>query len=236
MAEIKKLRHVAIIMDGNGRWAKKRGLQTVEGHKAGAESVKRAIEYAGKTGLEYLTLFAFSTENWKRPEEEVNALMELLYTFIEENIEEVNKEGIRIKVIGRLEQIPERTRKRLLDAIGKTSQNKKGTVVLALNYGGRAEIIDAVKKYSDDLLAGKTDKEALTEESFRNYLYDPEIPDPELMIRTSGEFRISNFLLWEISYSEIYISDVFWPDFDENEFEKAIQSYYGRERRFGERA
>jgi undecaprenyl diphosphate synthase len=235
MEEKNKLRHVAIIMDGNGRWAKDRGLEHIEGHKEGSKAVQRTIEAAKEFGIEYLTLYAFSTENWKRPKREVNGLMSLLRNFIDKNLNEIIEKGIRIKAIGRLGQIPFPTRKKLFNAIEKTKNNTKGTVVLAISYGGRAEIIDAAKKIAEDAIKGKIKPKNLDEKIFKDYLYDPEVPDPELMIRTSGEFRISNFLLWELSYSEFYISDVYWPDFDKIEFQKAIDNYYKRNRRFGGR-
>ncbi len=235
IAEENKIRHVAIIMDGNGRWAKQRGLDHIEGHKEGSEAVKRTLEAAKEFGLEYLTLYAFSTENWKRSEKEVTALMELLSSFIDEYIEEVMKHEIRIRAIGRLYQLPEKTRKKLEWAIEQTAENFGGTVVLALSYGGRAEIVDAVKNIAHDAIDGKILPDKIDEKSFQQYLYAPDIPDPDLMIRTSGECRISNFLLWELSYSEIYISEVMWPDFNKEEFKKAIEDYSRRDRRFGKR-
>ncbi len=230
-----KIKHVAIIMDGNGRWAKQRGFERIEGHRAGAEAVKRTIQAAQDFGIEYLTLYAFSTENWKREKSEVMGLMSLLREFIDKNIEEVNEKGIRLKAIGRLNQLPFPTRKKLFKAIEQTKNNTKGNLVLALSYGGRAELIDAVKKISEEVKSGSIKIKNIDEELISNYLYDPTIPDPDLMIRTSSEFRISNFLLWQLSYSEIYISDLLWPDFDKHEFQKALDSYYNRERRFGGR-
>lgn len=231
----KKIEHVAIIMDGNGRWAKQKGLKHIEGHKEGAKAVRKAIEASKKLGIKYLTLYAFSTENWKRPPDEVKGLMSLLRSFLDENLDKIHKEGIKLRVIGRIQQIPFPTRRKLLNAVKLTENNKSGTLVLALSYGGRAEIIDAVKKIAGDISEKKLKVEKLDEETFSNYLYAPDIPDPDLMIRTSGEMRISNFLLWQLSYSELYITDVLWPDFDENEFKKAIDDYYGRNRRFGGR-
>lgn len=227
--------HVAIIMDGNGRWASERNLHHIEGHKKGAESVKKVIGACEGLGIEYLTLYAFSTENWKRSEEEVNALMSLLSEFIDNNINDLLENGIRLRAIGRLEQIPETPRSKLYDAIKKTKHLEKGNLTIAVNYGGRAEILDASRKLLMDCMAGETDINDLDEELFRNYLYAPELPDPDLLIRTSGEMRISNFLLWEISYSELYVTDVYWPDFDEKELEKAINEFKRRKRRFGGR-
>ena len=233
--DLKKIEHVAIIMDGNGRWAKQKGLKHIEGHKEGAKAVRKVIEASKKLGIKYLTLYAFSTENWKRPPDEVKGLMSLLRSFLDENLDKIHKEGIKLRVIGRIQQIPFPTRRKLLNAVKLTENNKSGTLVLALSYGGRAEIIDAVKKIAGDISEKKLKVEKLDEETFSNYLYAPDIPDPDLMIRTSGEMRISNFLLWQLSYSELYITDVLWPDFDENEFKKAIDNYYGRNRRFGGR-
>jgi len=231
----KPLQHVAIIMDGNGRWAKQHGLEHIEGHRKGADAVKECVEVAKELGIKYLTLYAFSTENWKRPEGEVKGLMNLLRNFLENHLDEMNEKGIRVRAIGRIDKLPLLTRRKLLNSIKKTSKNEEGNLVLALNYGGRAEIVDAAKKFAEDVSKGKIKSSQLDEELFKNYLYAPDIPDPELMIRTSGEFRLSNFLLWELSYSEIYISDVLWPDFDKKEFKKAVESYYGRDRRFGGR-
>ena len=237
MAAEKKriIQHVAIIMDGNGRWAKARGLDHIEGHRKGAEAVKESVTAAKELGIKYLTLYAFSTENWKRPEGEVKGLMSLLRDFLEKHLDEMNEKGIRVRAVGRIDKLPLLTRRKLLSAMKKTSKNEEGTLILALNYGGRAEIVDAAKKFAEDVSNGKIKCSELDEELFKNYLYAPDVPDPELMIRTSGEFRLSNFLLWELSYSEIYISDVLWPDFDKNEFKKAVETYYGRDRRFGGR-
>jgi len=231
----KVLRHLAIIMDGNGRWAESRGLHRLEGHRAGADTVKRVIELSKEFGLEYLTLYAFSTENWKRPEEEVNGLMLLLKEFIEANIVTLQENNIRLRAIGRLEQLPSISREALYRGINETSGNTGGTLVLALNYGGRAEIVDAAKKIAQDAINGKINPETLDEIVFRDYLYAADIPDPDLMIRTSGELRLSNFLLWELSYAEIYVSNVLWPDFGRAEMEAAFNNFYRRERRYGGR-
>lgn len=235
MGEQKKVEHVAIIMDGNGRWAKQRELKHLEGHREGAKAVRRTIKAAKDLGLKYLTLYAFSTENWKRPKAEVDGLMLLLREFIDENLAEVHEQGIRIKAIGRLEQLPFLTRKKLMRAIEQTKGNTAGTVILALNYGGRAEIADAAKKIAQAAIDKKIKVKDIDETMFQQFLYAPEIPDPELMIRTSGEFRLSNFLLWELSYAEFYISDLLWPDFDKGELEKALNSFGNRDRRFGGR-
>lgn len=235
MEKNNEVRHVAIIMDGNGRWAKKRHLPHLEGHRKGAEAVKEAIKTSKELGIEYLTLYAFSTENWKRSKEEIDGLMDLLEEFIDHNLRELNERDIRLKTIGRIEEFPQSTVNKILKAVECTAANKSGTLVLALNYGGRAEIVDAAKKISRKVAAGELAIDDLTEDLFGASLYDPEIPDPDIMIRTSGEFRLSNFLLWELSYSEIYISDVLWPDFDKAEFIKAVESCQKRERRFGGR-
>ena len=230
-----KIRHVAIIMDGNGRWAKKHKKEHLQGHQAGAMAVENTLIAANKIGLEYLTLYAFSTENWKRSASEVNGLMKLLSEFLDTKIGILHKNDIRIKTIGRTSELPAYVRKKLLKAIKETASNKAATLVLALNYGGRAEIADAAAKIAKDAVDGKIKAQKIDEQTFGGYLYDSEIPDPELMIRTSGEFRLSNFLLWQLSYTEIYVSDVLWPDFDGEEFMKAVNEYYGRERRFGGR-
>lgn len=230
-----KIQHVAIIMDGNRRWAEKRGLSALDGHKAGAQTVRRIIEACKDLDIKYLTLYAFSTENWNRPRKEVDGLMFLLRRFIDVNIDKLDNEGIRLRAIGRLGLLPESTRKILLKGMEKTAHNENWNVVLALSYGGRAEIIDAVKGICADVVNGRTSPEKIDEEMFRNYLYAPDIPDPELLIRTSGEYRVSNFLLWQISYSELWITEKLWPDFDKEDLKEALESYGGRERRFGGR-
>ena len=218
--------HIAIIMDGNGRWAKKRGLPRTFGHKEGAAALRKIITHAAKLGIKYLTVYAFSTENWKRSQEEVSALMFLFKSYIKNEEKNIMENNIRFMVSGRRENVSES----LLEAIDKLQEKSKNnsglTFNIAFNYGGRAEIIDAVNKI---LKSGKT---SIDEVEFSKYLYN-DIPDPELLIRTSGELRISNFLLWQIAYSEIYITDTLWPDFDEKELDKAIESYEKRDRRFG---
>ena len=231
----KKIRHIAIIMDGNKRWAKKHHLPTLKGHSEGAATVQKIIKAAKELGIEYITLYAFSTENWKRSKKEVEGLMTLLRYFINSNVEKINKEGIRLRAIGKIEMLPENTRKVLLDAIEKTKNNKEGNLILALSYGGRTEIADAAKKIALDAVQGKIKPDEIDEKLFSSYLYAPEIPDPDLMIRTSGEFRISNFLLWQLSYSEIWITDTLWPDFSKEELKTAIDAFYSRKRRYGGR-
>ena len=218
--------HIAIIMDGNGRWAEKRGLPRTLGHKEGANALRKIITYAGKIGVKYLTVYAFSTENWKRSKGEVDALMFLFKTYLKNEEKSIMKNNVRFLVSGRKDDVSPS----LLEAIKKLedkSKNNTGlTLNIAFNYGGRAEIVDAV----NSILKSGIDN--LAEEDFSKYLYN-NIPDPELLVRTSGELRISNFLLWQIAYSEIYITDALWPDFDEKELDKAIESYNGRDRRFG---
>ena len=223
------IQHLAIIMDGNGRWAQKRGLSRSQGHRAGAEAIVRTAEAAMKRGIKYLTLYAFSTENWKRPAPEVEFLMHLIPDFISSQLNEVIKNGVRLRTIGRTDDLPEYARKPLLEAIEACKNNDKLTLNLALSYGGRAEIVDAVNK----MLASPDRPEKITEQNFVNYLYAPDIPDPDLMIRTSGEMRLSNFLLWELSYSELYVTDTLWPDFGEKDIDEALQNFAARDRRFG---
>lgn len=221
-------KHIGIIMDGNGRWAKARGKNRLVGHREGAESVRAIVEASKKFGIKYLTLYAFSTENWKRATEEVNGLMLLFEQFLKSEKKLMLKENISLRVIGRKEGVSERLL-RVIDEVEKETylENPSLELNIAFNYGGRAEILDGINKL---LLEGKKN---ITEEEFKGYLYNTYIPDPELIIRTSGEFRTSNFLLWQSAYSEYYITDVFWPDFREEEYKKAIDSYIKRERRFG---
>ena len=228
-------RHVAIIMDGNGRWAARHGVERVEGHRKGALAVKQLVENLADTGIEYVTLYAFSTENWKRSKEEVDALMELLCEFIDANLNIMLEKGLRLLATGRIDGLPEKSRERLKLAIAKTASNTRATLILALNYGGRAEIVDAAKKIASEVAAETLHPDEIDETLFAKNLYLPEIPDPDLLIRTSGELRLSNFLLWELSYSEIYVTDTLWPDFDKAELEKAIAAYGTRNRRFGGR-
>ena len=225
--------HLAIIMDGNGRWAQSRGLERTAGHRAGADNVLEIMRAAKEFNIKYLTLYAFSTENWKRPAAEVGALMKLLQEFLFKQLPAMQKENVRLNAIGRLNDLPEPARLSLLGAMKATENNTGGVLTLALNYGGRAEIVDAAKKLIQAVKNGKIDPEKLDEKSFGEFLYDPRLPDPDLVIRTSGELRISNFLLWEMAYSELYISSVMWPDFDRQELAKALESYHNRNRRFG---
>jgi undecaprenyl diphosphate synthase len=231
--EVNNIQHVAIIMDGNGRWAQKRGLGRIEGHKAGAETVKNLLNIINKYGVKYLTIYAFSTENWKRPKEEVFGLMDLLKEFLNINLETLKEKGIRLRTIGRIKDIPILTRRKLENAIKTTQFNTNGQLIIALSYGGRTEIVDAAVEIAKDIKKGKLKPNEIDDKLFSSYLYAPDIPDPDLMIRTSGEFRISNFLLWQLSYSELWITDTLWPDFKEKDFAEAINSYKNRKRRFG---
>ncbi len=226
-------KHVAIIMDGNGRWAKRHNLPRIRGHRKGTARVKKVVTLAKRLGVKVLTLYAFSSENWKRPTEEINLLMDLLYYFLIRETPQMVKKDIQLVASGDLERLPTRSRLKLFQSIKKTQHNKGMILNLALNYGGRNEIVRACKFIARDVLNGKISEDQIAEESFARYLYNPQLPDPDLVIRTSGESRISNFLLWEIAYSELYITKTLWPDFSEIEFLKAIINYQNRERRFG---
>jgi undecaprenyl diphosphate synthase len=226
--------HVAVIMDGNGRWAKEHGKPRIWGHRNGVRSVREVSEAAAEIGIPYLTLYAFSTENWKRPTFEVNALMEMLVSTIREELATMNKNNIRLNAIGDLDKLPSSTRKALLEGIENTQNNTRMTLTLALNYSSHWEITEAMRKAVELASKGELRPEDITKEKVSSLLATHNIPDPELLIRTSGEFRISNFLLWQIAYSELYFSDVYWPDFDKEAFYKAILSFQQRERRFGQ--
>ncbi len=226
-------KHVAVIMDGNGRWAEKHAFPRVRGHRKGAESVRTIVTLCRKLGIGYLTLYAFSEENWKRPPHEVNALMKLLGSFLKRELKEMKENGIRLNVIGRPEKLPAATRKVLQDTIRETSHGSNMVLTLALSYGGRQEILDAVRAIARKVQNGAMDPSDISEDQFSGSLYTSGMPDPDLLIRTSGEYRISNFLLWQISYSEIYITPTLWPDFGEAEFLKALSEYQKRDRRFG---
>jgi undecaprenyl diphosphate synthase len=222
-------------MDGNGRWAKERELPRSDGHAAGAQRVLDLMESIRKHNISYLTLYAFSTENWKRSKEEVGFLMDLLARFLDENQEKIKQNRIRLLVTGRMEELPDFCVERLKKVIRYTAEDYDHTLILALNYGGRQEITDAVRKIAAGVKNGEIQAEAITEQTVADHLYLPGIPDPDLMIRTSGEERISNFLLWQLSYAEFYFTDIYWPDFDDEQLEKAINTYYKRNRRFGGR-
>lgn len=226
-------KHVAIIMDGNGRWAKSRMMPRTYGHKAGVETIRKVVKECKRLGIEYLTLYAFSTENWKRPKEEVGALMNLLVSYLRKELEELDNNGVKILTIGDISALPQVCIDELNKSIEKTKNNTGLTLSLALNYGGRADIIQAVKSISSEVKTGVLQVEEIDEKIISEKLTTRESVDPDLVIRTSGEQRLSNFLLWEIAYSEFYFADVHWPDFDEKELQKAIYSYQNRDRRFG---
>lgn len=226
-------KHVAIIMDGNGRWAEKRGNSRIFGHQHGVESVRASIKAAAQIGVKYLTIYAFSTENWNRPKFEVEALMTLLVNVIKNETQELNKNNVRLKIIGDRDSLPPKVKKETDLIVEKLSKNTGLTVVMALSYSSRWEIINAVKSIAGDVKKGKIDTQDISQELFDSYLATSEIPDPELLIRTSGEARISNFLLWQIAYTELYFTSVLWPDFSDEDFYEAICNYQQRERRFG---
>jgi undecaprenyl diphosphate synthase len=226
-------KHIAIIMDGNGRWAKTHGKPRVFGHKNGVTSVRETTEAAAEIGIQYLTLYAFSMENWNRPKYEVSALMSLLVETIRNEINTLNKNDIRLNAIGNLDELPDKTAKALAEAIDKTKNNKRMVLTLALNYSGRWELANAAKMMAEDYKSNKLIASALDQNTFESYLNTAEMPDPELLIRTSGELRISNYLLWQIAYAELYFTKKFWPDFRKEDLYEAIVDYQQRERRFG---
>lgn len=225
--------HVAIIMDGNGRWAKLRNLPRVAGHRAGINVVKEIVKHATHLGLPYLTLFAFSSENWLRPKDEVNELMNLLDFYLENELPKAFEDNIKFIVSGRIENIPSSIREKIYAAINNSKNNTAMTLNLALSYSSREEILDAVKKLIADYSKQLIDIEHITEKVFSKYLYNPELPDVDLLIRTSGEKRISNFMLWQLAYTELYFTNTLWPDFTTSEFDEAIEDYLKRMRRFG---
>lgn len=232
--DIEKLpAHIAIIMDGNGRWAKERGLSRLVGHQNGVESVRKVTEAATEIGIKYLTLYTFSTENWNRPQAEVDALMELLVENIVKETPTFHKNNVRLEAIGDLERMPAKVLARLRACIAETSVNTGLTLVLALSYSSRWELTDAMRKIAKKVAVGEISADEITEQTVAQHLTTAAIPDPDLLIRTSGEVRISNFLLWQIAYSELYFTPTHWPDFREEEFYKAIVDYQHRERRFG---
>ncbi|MBQ9041203.1 MAG: isoprenyl transferase [Eggerthellaceae bacterium] len=225
-------KHVAVIMDGNGRWAKKRALNRLRGHKAGIEAVRETIRAASDSGVRFLTIYSFSTENWKRPDEEVEGLMELFAKTMLAEVDGLHEEHVRVKTIGDMSRLPADTREAFEEAWEKTRNNDGMTLVVAVNYGSRQEILHAVERIASQA-ASDGAVPAITEEAFERGLYTADIPDPELLIRTSGEMRVSNFLLWQLAYTEFYCTDVLWPDFDRYEFLRALLSYQQRDRRFG---
>lgn len=226
-------RHVSIIMDGNGRWARRRRLPRIAGHRAGAQAAKEIVRAAGKLGIQVLTLFAFSTENWRRPQAEIDALMMLLEEYIRRETQELMDNNVRFQVIGRMEGLPDSVRGKLEQTIELTAGNTGMILNLALNYSGRMEIVDAARSLARLSQEGLLDPEEIDEEAFRQHLYTRDLPDPDLLIRTSGEMRISNFLLWQLAYAELYVTPVLWPDFTARDLEQAILAYQRRERRFG---
>ncbi len=224
--------HIAMIMDGNGRWAKQRGGIRLNGHHEGAKTVERVLDYAEKYGIKYITLYAFSTENWSRPKAEVEGLMLLLEQFLKGKEASLIKRKCRFRVMGRKSDLSEKLQK-LIAKVEDSTKEFERQLIICLSYGGRAEIADAAKMLAEDVTRGKLSPEDVDEKSFARYLYAPDVPDPELIVRTSGELRLSNFLLWEAAYSEIYVTDVLWPDFKEEDFCLALEAYSKRSRRFG---
>ena len=225
--------HVAVIMDGNGRWAKRRMQPRLFGHRAGAESLRAVLRACREAGVEYLTVYAFSTENWVRPKDEVSGLMSLLKTFLKKDERELHENQVRLRVTGRIQDLPAAVRSELERVMEATKRYEKGHLILALSYGGRTEIVDAVRVLAGKVKAGEIEPAQIDEALLARHLYLPDVPDPDLMIRTSGELRLSNFLLWELSYAEFYFTDTLWPDFREADFAKALAEYSRRRRRFG---
>ena len=226
-------RHVAVIMDGNGRWAKQRGLPRIEGHRQGAESARTIIRTAGEIGIKYLTLYAFSLENWNRPKDEVDALMKYLVHYLKTETPELNKNNVKLEVIGHIYRLPETVQEQLKKSIATLSKNNGLTLIMALSYGGRTEIVDAVRAIAEKARSGKLEPADINDEVVSQHLYTRNWPDPDVLIRTSGEMRVSNFLLWQISYAELVITPTLWPDFRKPQFFAALEEYARRHRRFG---
>lgn len=226
-------RHVAVIMDGNGRWAKARHLPRVEGHRRGADSAREIIRAAGELGVKYLTLYAFSAENWNRPKDEVDALMKYLVHYLKSETKELNKNNVRLEVIGQIHRLPENVQEHLQKSINTLSKNNGLTLIMALSYGSRIEIVEAVRQIAEKAKSGKLDPGDINEGVISDHLWTRNVPDPDLMIRTSGEMRISNFLLWQLSYAELVITPTLWPDFRRPQFVAALEEYARRHRRFG---
>ncbi|MBN2586824.1 MAG: isoprenyl transferase [Candidatus Fermentibacteraceae bacterium] len=227
------LTHLGIIMDGNGRWARSRGLRRIEGHRAAERSIHDAVEYCGEAGVKYLTLYAFSTENWKRPKTEVSFIMALLRSFIKRNIDSLHSNRVKVMATGRLDDLPQGPLKELRAAMKRTENNDGLSLILALSYGGRAELADAVVKIARRVVQGDMQPDDIDEGTIASDLYLPDVPDPEMIIRTSGERRLSNFLLWESAYSELYFTEVLWPDFRKEHLQEAFEDFRRRKRRFG---
>lgn len=226
-------RHIAIIMDGNGRWAKQRGFPRIFGHRNGAGAMRAIVEEAGDLGVEVLTLYSFSLENWRRPREEVEFLMQMAFAYLEGELEHLKREGVRLKVVGRRKGLPTDVAGAIDRVEAATADQTRATLCIALNYGSRAEIVDAAKALARDAAAGKIDPESIDEATFASRLYTHGVPDPDLLIRTAGEMRVSNYLLWQISYAEIFVTDTLWPDFTRGHLHEAVRAYASRERRFG---
>ncbi len=226
-------RHIAVIMDGNGRWAQLRGFPRVEGHRRGERTVRDVVEACGELGVEFLTLYTFSAENWRRPEEEVRALMGLLELVARKEIAALHRSGVRLRLMGRDQDLPPSLQEELRRGVELTRENTGLTLTLALNYGGRAEIVDAARRLAEKVRDGSMSVEQISEASLSRELYCPDLPDPDLLIRTGGEVRLSNFLLWQCAYSEIWVTPIYWPDFTRNDLMEAIRAYQQRERRFG---
>jgi undecaprenyl diphosphate synthase len=226
-------KHVAVIMDGNGRWARQRGLPRSRGHLEGANAARQCVEACLDIGIEYLTLYTFSTENWRRPKEEVDTLMGLLQKFLKDYTADLRKRSVKLEVIGRLDEIPASVQRQLQESIRATAEGKNLTTILAVNYSGRTEIVDATKRIVEEVLAGRLAKDDIDADVFQNSLYTCRWPDPDLFIRTSGEMRISNFLLWQLSYTEIYVTQKLWPDFRKEDLVEAVQEFRQRNRRYG---
>jgi undecaprenyl diphosphate synthase len=225
--------HIAFIMDGNGRWAKKRGMPRLVGHNAGTETLKKIVKESKRLGVKIVTFYAFSTENWKRPNEEVDGLMNILVKFIKSEIDEIHNNDIKVNILGDIGRLPDYAKEQVCYALDLTQNNQSMLFNIALNYGGRDEILHAVKQIASDVKENRLNVEEVDERTFSSYLYTKGMPDPDLLIRTSGEMRLSNFLLWQLAYSEFTFETMFWPDFDETAYQKAIYEYQKRNRRFG---
>lgn len=232
-AELKIPGHVAIIMDGNGRWAKQRGMARVQGHNAGMKALKEAVRHSDILGIKYLTVYAFSTENWKRPEEEVSGIFRLLVLYVKNEIDELDRNNVKVRILGDWSVIPEASQKAVRSVLARTEDNTGLVFSIALNYGGRAEILRAARSLAEKLKDGSITAEEINESSFSAELYTSGMPDPELIIRTGGEYRLSNFLTWQSAYSELVVTPVYWPDFTAEEYDKALKEYSSRDRRFG---
>ncbi len=225
--------HVAMIMDGNGRWAKERGMIRLQGHNAGMEALREIVRHSGRAGVKYLTVYAFSTENWKRPADEVSGIFRLLVKYVKSEIDELNRSNVRVRIIGDLEKLPEESAEAALYAVRTTAENTGLVFSIAINYGGRAEIVRAARRLAEKAAKGEISPEEISEASISEELYTAGMPDPDLVIRTGGEHRLSNFLTWQTAYSEVYVTDVYWPDFTPEEYDKALDWYAGRARKYG---